>query len=163
MGFCWFMMVLSQIVLVLLISWVALDIRKSQQEFDRYMELVTADKDEIPNYSDFKIKNVFPFSAPVDRRLHIFNNFSMLKLGLSKFEVQAILGHPDYSTPMSAKKKYTYMGSKWTYCFEKPNPNLVNHKHDKCLQLFFTSIGKLNWVASNIEQLPDIGSPNYLS
>jgi len=148
------------LVVLVLIRCTLIDIQKSHKELGRYTELVNADKDEMPNYEAFKGSHVFPFFASFQSKSQIINNYNSLHVGLSKIEVQEILGSPHYSMQLGAKKKYTYLGSTWVYFFEKPDPNLVNQYNDKSLQLFFGPYGKLSWVSSNIDLLLDISSPH---
>lgn len=118
-------------------------------------------RDDKPTYDEFVATHAFPYIAPEERQERVQLNYSTLSVGLSKAEVEAVLGKPDCSGSLVTKgpPPCRYLGSSWTFFFEKPDPNLTNLKTDKSIQVFFDTSGTLHWAVSNIKGLEEIGSP----
>ena len=116
--------------------------------------------DNKPTYKDFVSTHTFPYVAPLEKQTYLKHNYSRLSVGFTKHEVNKILGEPDYSQPIYSKiTPPGYLGSSWTYFFEKPNPNLTSLKEDKSIQILFDAIDKTHWITSNVEGLNEIGNP----
>jgi hypothetical protein len=116
--------------------------------------------DHKPSYEDFVSKHNFPYVASSDRQKRFREDYSLLSVGLTKAEVLEVLGEPDYSQQgWSKTEPREYLGSHWIYFFEKPNPNLVNEDKDKRIDVFFEPYDRVDWIASNVEGLGQIGSP----
>ncbi len=145
------------LVCLLVFGWL---VKKNSDETEAVEKAMAADKDDKPSYEAFVAAHTFPYSATSEKRDHITKNYSRLRVGLSKSEVATILGDPDCSEQECSKgPREEYLGTSWTYYFEKPNPNLVNLIHDKTVEIFFDPTGKVHWVVSNIEGLEEIGKP----
>lgn len=116
--------------------------------------------DHKPSYEDFISTHTFPYMAPPDRQKRFRQDYSLLSVGLTKAEVLEVLGEPDYSQQRWSKTEpREYLGSHWTYFFEKPDPNLVNENKDKRIDVFFESYDRIDWITSNVEGLGQIGTP----
>ena len=116
--------------------------------------------DHKPTYDEFVSTQTFPYVAPTERQIRIKQNYSRLSTGLTKNQVTELLGEPDYSQQVYSKAKSPgYLGSSWTYFFEKPNPNIANIKRDLAVQIFFDINGRTHWIVSNMKGLNDIGAP----
>jgi hypothetical protein len=134
--------------------------KRNYDELEAVERATAADKDDKPSYEAFVAAHTFPYFAPSEKRDRITKNYGRLRVGLSKSGVEAILGDPDCSEQERSKgPRDEYLGTNWTYYFEKPNPNLVNVKFDKTVEVFFDPTGKVHWVVSNIEGLGEIGKP----
>ena len=80
--------------------------------------------DAQSTYEEWVKNNTFPFRSRSERKEKIFNNYSGLKLGLRKSEVEGLIGKPDFSQPMARKGPgQGYIGSSWSYYLE--NPDLI--------------------------------------
>lgn len=119
--------------------------------------------DEYTSYKGWVEKTSFPYKVGVERKTKIVLDYHKLKVGLSKSEVESILGYPDFSQPNAPKVPgQTYTGSTWTYYFSKPNPNITNRVNDIGVHVFFNISGNLKWaVPMNIENLNELGNPEY--
>jgi hypothetical protein len=117
---------------------------------------------DIPTYEQFVDSHTFPYSTPLAKQVKLKSNYQNLSIDLSKSSVLEILGKPDHYQESYSKENNPrrYLGSSWTYCFNKQDPNIVNVKTDKEIVVFFNVDGKTHWITANIEGLPDIGSPN---
>jgi hypothetical protein len=101
------------------------------------------------------------------RKKQITENFDKIKIGMTKSEVEKLLGSPDveerFRTPkvtpqnnLDAKKRCGY---RWVYLFSKTDVNLADMK-DEAIFLSFDDAGKLTWVApQNVKGLKEKGSP----
>jgi hypothetical protein len=139
-----------------LIAWEA---KLNQKARNAYAKAVLADPDDKPTYQDFVATRSFPYSASPARRERIKANYPQLRVGLHKAEVAIILGEPDCSERMATKSlRPRYLGSAWTYYLDKPDPNMVNEKNDKTVDVFFDQVGEVHWIVSNVEGLAEIGS-----
>ena len=117
--------------------------------------------DNKPNYDEFVSTQTFPYVAPTERQTRIKQNYSRLSTGLTNYQVVEILGEPDYSQQVYSKAKSPgYLGSSWTYFFEKPNPNITNLKRDLVVQVFFDINDRTRWIVSNVKGLNKIGTPS---
>ena len=69
------------------------------------------------------------------------------------------MGEPDYSQQLSSKAKSPgYLGTSWTYFFEKHNPNISNLKRELAMQVFFDINQRTSWIVSNVKGLNEIGT-----
>ena len=134
-------------------------VRRGQEDEEAYRKAVLADPDDKPSYEAFTSAHVFPYFATPTRKNQIKSNYSQLRVGLGKDDVARILGEPDCSQRLASKEHQEYRGAAWTYYLEKPDPNLVNLKNDKTVEVFFDPNGKVHWVVSNVEGLPEIRKP----
>ena len=80
-------------------------------------------RDLEPSYEEFVSAHVFPYVAPAGRQTLLRQNYSRLSVNLTKNQILEILGKPDYSRELWSKSvPRKYVGTGWTYFFEKPNP-----------------------------------------
>jgi hypothetical protein len=125
----------------------------------RHEQIPATVADDMPNYDAFVSTHSFPYVAPPEKQTELTQNYSKLSIGLTKTQVATILGKPDCSQPSNTKQATPgYIGSSWTYFFEKPNPNLTNLKLDKSIEIFFAINGKTYWIVSNVQGLNEIMS-----
>lgn len=116
--------------------------------------------DHKPSYEDFVSTHTFPYIASPERQAHLRQNYSRLSVGLVKDQVLEILGEPDYSSQEWSKQMpRQYIGSNWTYFFEKPDYNLTNLEKDKSIEVYFDASDGAHWIVSNVEGLKEMGSP----
>ena len=104
---------------------------------------------------------VFPYKASADRRKRLLNNYSKLVIGMSKDEVAALLGDPDFADKLQAKEPpFKQMGSEWIYYLLLNDANLTNEKTDQSISIFYGPDGKAHWITPlNIEGLTVKGHP----
>ncbi len=115
-----------------------------------------------PSYQDFVSSHSFPYIASQERQAQIIEKYSQLTVGLTEADVFALLGEPDCAEPLYTKApppNMEYLGFRWIYYLEKPNPNLTNLKKDIAVQIYFNTESKTDWIVSNIDGLDEIGSP----
>lgn len=113
-----------------------------------------------PSYAEFVSSHTFPYVAPAERRTHLKKKYASLTVGLTKADVEKLLGKPDFSREIQSKGgSIGDIGSSWTYCFRIADPNLTNEKTDKTIQVFFDVSGKTDWIVSNVDGLSNIERP----
>lgn len=123
--------------------------------------LISPIPDGKRTYQEFVSSRSFPYSMQEDKKNKIINNYGKLKIGITKQDVNLILGDPSYSRYLH-KKEYPgeYVSSKWTYYFYKPDSNSANEKLDIGIFIFFDVNDKVYWIVpQNIEGLTEKGSP----
>jgi hypothetical protein len=115
--------------------------------------------DSQKSYQEFRatIKS-FPYSAPVERKNHILKNYPNLRVGMSKKEVSALIGSPDYSELDFGPKgpREHWLGSSWVYQLFKQGDD--TNLYDPMIEIFFGTDGLLFWaVPSGMSELSQIG------
>jgi hypothetical protein len=115
--------------------------------------------DNHPSCKEFVSSHKFPYQASPERQDQLRNNFSRLTSGLTKAQVEQILGEPDCASIIYSKSKQPgFLGWSWTYFFEKPDPKVTNLKSDKSIEIFIKTNGKAHRITSSVEGLADSGS-----
>jgi hypothetical protein len=110
-----------------------------------------------PEYRSFVAAHTFPYVASEARTRQILDNFKNLKRGLTKQDVNGIIGLPDYSHPIYSKRiADPIVGWSWTYFLEKPDPYLVNEKLDIHVEISFDEAGLAYRIYTNIPGLVSI-------
>ena len=113
------------------------------------------------SYEEFRatIKS-FPYATVAKRRSYILKNYPSLRVGMSKKQVAALIGDPDYSTPIYAYgpkgPQERWRGSIWTYILFMREDAM--NENDPKIQIFFGTDGLVRWaVPSGIAGLSEIG------
>ena len=130
--------------------------KRIEDENEAWDRAVAADPDGRPSWQAFASAHTFPYVASVERKQRILSNYSQLRIGLSKAEVAMLLGEPDCSKRHCPKERVEYLGTSWEYYLEKPRSE-SNEKYDKLVYVSFDPKGKVKWVSSNVDGLPEIG------
>jgi hypothetical protein len=115
-----------------------------------------------PTYENFVSSHSFPYIASQERQTQIIKNYSKLTVGLTEADIIALLGEPDCADPLYTKApppNMEYLGFRWTYFIEKPDPNLSNLKKDITVEVYFDTNSKTDWIVSNVDGLYEIGRP----
>lgn len=121
---------------------------------DASQNKIKPNKQQAKTYEVFISDNSFPYVASEERKNKIINAYPKLNIGLTKNEVQTIIGEPDFSQKLYGKKIDEYHGTSWTYYISKPDPNLVNLNKDIGIEVFFDDKGLIHRIAPlNIEAL----------
>jgi hypothetical protein len=127
--------------------------------------------DKIPDMQTWFAKTPAAFGGQFEisrsRRSKLIEAYKKLKIGMSKSEVQALLGSPDFEQvpstygatigdkPISHPRCWT----EWEYYFEKIGEDFGNPK-DVSFHLAFSAEEKLNWAKpQNLNELKEKGSP----
>ena len=107
------------------------------------------------------------FEASRSRRAKLIETYPKLKIGMSKAEVEALLGTPDFEEVLSTYGAtiggkpitHPHCWTEWEYYIEKTGDNFGNPK-DISLHLAFNAEEKLNWgKPQNLNELKEKGSP----
>ena len=112
------------------------------------------------SYGEFRatIKS-FPYSASPERRDLVVNNFPELRVGMTKPQVAALIGNPDYSHQAYGPKGpgEHWQGSRWDYVLFKRAGDV--NENDPNVEVFFGTDGFVKWaVPSGISGLSEVGS-----
>ncbi len=122
---------------------------------------VVPTRDGKRSYEEFKASvGSFPYNAPRERRERILAGYSKLDVGVTKDEVAAAIGEPDYSQLNYGPKgpNMPLIGSSWVYYLSKRGDRANNL--DPVVHVFFGTDGRARWIVpSNIEGLHEKGSP----
>jgi hypothetical protein len=124
--------------------------------------LAASDKpvpDGQKSYKEFRatIKS-FPYSASAERKKQIVENYPSLRVGMTKEQVAALIGDPDYSELMFGPKGpgEHWLGSSWSYALFMRG-DTVNLKEPR-IEIFFGTDNLVSWaVPSGLSGLPEIG------
>ncbi|WP_035356340.1 hypothetical protein [Edaphobacter aggregans] len=124
--------------------------------------LAASDKpvpDGQKSYKEFRatIKS-FPFSASAERKKQIGENYPSLRVGMTKKQVAALIGNPDYSELDFGPKGpgEHWLGSHWMYALFVREDS-VNEK-DPNIEIFFGTGDLVSWVVpSGLSGLSEIG------
>ena len=101
----------------------------------------------------------FPYSASPERKERIRSGYPKVELGMTKAQVESIIGEPDFSTvdyePLTLIPHWT--GSSWTYYVRKKADlySLI----DPEVYISFDTHERTDWISSNITGLPEKGDP----
>lgn len=120
-------------------------------------------QDYQKQFREFVMKNTFPFTISDLMKKRVLANYKKLKTGLSKDEVQQLLGTPHFSVDLYQKNldPSPYIGSVWVYSFYRKDSFSFNTKEDQCIEVFFDEQCKTHWIApTNLPQLKQIGDPS---
>jgi hypothetical protein len=102
----------------------------------------------------------FPYVASSTRQETILANYSKLRVGMSKPEVGALLGEPDYGELTRPGKFADPDGSCWKYHLYKAKKRWTNEEQDRLVYAFFDEAGKIYWIEPwNIDGLVRVGQP----
>lgn len=112
------------------------------------------------SYEEFRatIKS-FPYSTSPERRDRVVNNYQRLRVGMTKPQVAALIGNPDFSDQAYGPKGpgEHWLGSRWKYELFKRDDNV--NENDPNVEVFFGTDGLVNWVVpSGISGLSEVGS-----
>ena len=102
------------------------------------------------------------YSASPSRQKQLKDGYTKLNLGMTREEVEKILGAPDAAGP-ARSQAYTesrhWCGYQWNYYLNKTDANEYA-SDDVGLFLAFDALGKLYWASPfNIKNLKQKGSP----
>src|SRR5262249_17336334 len=102
----------------------------------------------------------FPYSTSAGRKSHILKNYPSLQVGMTKKQIAALTGDPDYSQPTYGYgpkgPQERWRGSIWTYILFMREVSM--NENDPKIQIFFGTDGRLHWAApSGIAELSEIG------
>ena len=121
-------------------------------------ERVCKNTDGQKSYKEFSatIKS-YPYSASAERKERVLKNYSSLRVGMTKKEVSALIGDPDYSRIVFNPKEPGE--SSWQYALFIRAKDSAN-ENDPYIDLSFGRDGLLRWAAPSqgLSQLPEIGS-----
>ena len=123
---------------------------------------IYCDPDGQKSYQEFRATiTSFPYSIPAERKEHVLKNFPSLRLGMTKKEVSALIGDPDYSEIDFGPKGpgEHWLGSHWDYALFIREKDTANEK-DPNIHIFFGTNGLLSWAAPSrgLPELSEIGS-----
>jgi hypothetical protein len=120
---------------------------------------LTPQPDGKNTYEEFAaaIKS-YPYEASQARKDRIVKSFPRLAAGMSKDQIAALIGDPDYSQldygPKGPGEKW--LGSSWTYWLHKRDDGV--NMNDPCLEIFFGTDGRANWIVpTSIDGLKEKG------
>ncbi|MBI4749387.1 MAG: outer membrane protein assembly factor BamE [Acidobacteria bacterium] len=120
-------------------------------------------QDYQKQFREFVMKNTFPFTISDLMKKRVLANYKKLKTGLSKDEVQQILGTPHFSKELYLPdiSPPPYIGSVWVYFFYRKDPFSFNTKEDQCVEVFFDESCRTHWaLPTNLFPLKEIGDPS---
>jgi hypothetical protein len=114
------------------------------------------------SYKEFRanIKS-FPYSTSAERKNHILKNYPSLRAGMTKKQVAALIGDPDYSQPAYGPygpkgPQGPWQGSIWSYVLFMREDAM--NENDPKIQIFFGTDDLLHWAApSGLSGSPEIG------
>jgi hypothetical protein len=111
----------------------------------------------LKDYEEFKESvSSFPYSISAERKDSILKNYKNLHVGITKEQVYALLGKPDYSQTLLGPKGpgEKWLGSKWTYVF------LMNEETtDANIEIYFGTDELTYWIVpTSMDVLPEIGA-----
>ena len=104
----------------------------------------------------------FPYTAPEERKSVLIENYVKLSEGMSKQQVTAILGDPDYSDTTASKTFWGMRphGSQWFYCVYCVSKYVGTDGRDRVIEVIFDLDGKARWIVPRgIEGLTEKGAP----
>jgi hypothetical protein len=112
------------------------------------------------SYEEFQatIKS-FPYSTSPERRDLVVKNYPGLRVGMTKQQVAALIGNPDYSQQNYGPKGpgEHWLGSSWNYVLFKREDS--SNENDPTVEVFFGTDYLLFWAApSGISGLSEVGS-----
>jgi hypothetical protein len=117
--------------------------------------------DGMPTFEDFERQvGTFPYKATAQRTSQTKDGARALRHCMTKKEVEAALGKPDFSQAMYGPKgpKPKWLGFFWTYYLAKRG-NTTN-MNDPGVEMFFHTSDRMQWVVPNgIEGAREIGGP----
>ena len=99
----------------------------------------------------------FRYSAPAERKERLLKNYASLRVGMTKNEVSALIGDPDYSEIAFGPKGpgEHWLGSDWNYVLFKEEDVTTSIG----IFISFGTDGLLRWAApSRLPQFSEIGS-----
>src|SRR5713101_6243499 len=96
-----------------------------------------AGHDGKPTYEDFvrSVAGAWPYTASAARRARILGGYERVAPRMSKGEIAAAIGEPDYSQLTGPKTEPRPRGSMWVYILGKRS-ELVNMR-DPVVEIFF--------------------------
>ena len=114
------------------------------------------------SYEEFRgsVKS-FPYAASPERKDRILRGYPKLQIGMTKEEVAALIGEPDYSQLSFGPKgpNMQWKGSSWSYYLYKRGDGA--NTFDPRVEVFFGTDDRAKWIVpSNIEGLREKGSPS---
>jgi hypothetical protein len=117
--------------------------------------------DGIPTYQQFEKRvRPYPYLAPPERAQQILSGSSQLRSCLTKQQVSALLGPPDFSQlsygPKGPGEKW--LGSHWMYYLAKRSRS--TNLNDPNMEIFFDTSDRAQWVVpTHIEGANELGGP----
>lgn len=93
---------------------------------------------------------IFPYEASLSRKDPIIRNYSKLEIGMSKDQIVALIGEPDYSQlsygPKGPGEKW--LGSTWNYFLylNDSKSSQLNAKPDQWIEIFFDTEDKAHCI-----------------
>ncbi len=126
------------------------------------LEPETVPRDAYPDATVF-FRNIehYPYVASAERTARITAGIHALRRCMTKDEVRARLGAPDYSEIMDGPKgpNMHWNGSYWTY-FLSIKDDMSNMKNPR-VEAFFDKHGRAKWIVpTGIEGAVEIGAPH---
>jgi hypothetical protein len=127
-------------------------------------------EDGFPSYRQWfqqtRLSAGEPFVAPDKKKQQILQDYSRLKVAMSREEVEKVLGNPDFSSPRPAARLATapepteqVCSSEFAYVITKKTENMAD-LDDVAVYLLFTEAGKLYWaIPQNLPGLKPLGAP----
>lgn len=125
----------------------------------------TPKNDGKKSYEEFVATvKTFPYEAPLSRKDRIVKKFSELEIGMSKDQVTALIGEPDFSRldygPKGPNERW--QGSSWSY-YLFMRENSANN-NDSCLAIHFgVDDHAVLIIPENIDGLIEKASPSHRS
>ncbi len=117
--------------------------------------------DGMPRYEDFeKRAGSFPYRAPAERVRKVSDGAKLLRLCMTKTEIEAVLGKPDFSQSMFGPKgpNPKWLGFSWVYYLAKRGS--TTNVNDPGIQVFFDTSDRAHWIVpTGIEGAREIGAP----
>lgn len=104
----------------------------------------------------------FPYRASDERKARLVENYPKLSVGMSKSQIAAALGEPDYSSFVAGKALMNYKGrgSEWVYCLYSNHPFVGTSPNDEHITIFFDLDDRARWIIpEGLRGLEQIGQP----
>jgi hypothetical protein len=118
--------------------------------------------DGMPTYQEFENKiGRYPYSASPERVRRIVAGISKVTHCMTKAQIRALLGEPEYSRldygPKGPGEKW--LGSDWTFYISKRDSGA--NLNDPRVEIFFDTHDRAHWIApTRIEAAHEIGGPS---
>ena len=104
----------------------------------------------------------FPYEASTERQSKLFGDYQKLSVGMSKEQVAAILGDPDYTNITGPKTFFGGIqphGTEWVYGIHCEDQFCGTAGPDKVVEVFFTLDDRAHWIVPHgIDSLKEIGN-----
>ena len=103
----------------------------------------------LPTFAQFRAAHPGnAFQAAPERRTTVLAGVNSVTNGMSRYQVAALLGRPDWSSALVPKENDRPFGSVWDYTLASANLDLVNERTDQRVHIYFSPAGLVTGVAA---------------